>query len=80
MSVLKRQLITDTAGNPIGVILPMEEYTLVADTLEQRLTAQLEDKLRQIEQAPHDPLFMADLEETMVAFEHVDAEWWEQQD
>jgi hypothetical protein len=70
--VLKRQFITDTAGNPIGVILPMEEYTLVADALEQRLTAQLDDKIRKIEQSIHDPLFMADLTETMEAFEYVD--------
>jgi hypothetical protein len=76
--VLKRQFITDAAGNPIGVILPLEEHTLVADTLEQRLTALLDDKLRQMEQATHDPLFMADLAETMAAFEYTDAEWWEQ--
>lgn len=74
MPVLRRQFITDASGNPIGVILPLEEYTLVADTLDQRLTDQLDDKLRQIEQAPHDPRFMADLEETMVAFGYVDAE------
>ena len=79
MPVLKRQFITDAAGNPIGVILPLEEYTLVADTLEQRLTAQLDDKLRQMEQAIHDKLFMADLEETMAAFASADAEWWEEQ-
>ncbi len=80
MPVLRRQFITDAAGNPIGVILPLEEYTLVADSLDQRLTAQLDAKLRQIEQAIHDPLFMADLEETMAAFEYTDAEWWEQPD
>ncbi len=59
------------------MILPLEEYELVADTLEQRLTAQLDDKLRRMEQAAHDPLFMADLKETMAAFEHVDVEWGE---
>jgi hypothetical protein len=75
--VLKRQYITDASGNPIGVILPLEEFTLVADTLEQRLATQLDEKLRQLEQAPHDPLFMADLDETMAAYESVDAEWWE---
>ncbi len=77
MPVLKRQFITDAAGNPIAVILPLEEYTLVADTLEQRLTAQLHDRLQQMERAPHDPLFMADLTDTMVAFTAVDAEGWE---
>jgi hypothetical protein len=50
---------------------------LVAGTLEQRLTALLDDKLRQMEQTTHDPLFMADLAETMVAFEYTDAERWE---
>ena len=76
--VLKRQFITDTAGNPIGVILPLEEYSLVADTLEQRLAARLDDRLRQMEQAPGDALFMADLQETMAAFAAPDGEWWEQ--
>jgi len=76
--VLKRQFISDGAGNPIGVILPLEEYTLVADVLEQRLTEQIEDKLRQMEQATHDPLFIADLEEVLAAFEYADGEWWEQ--
>jgi len=28
-------------------------------------------------QAVHDPLFMADLQETMSAFAKTDAEWWE---
>ncbi len=78
MPVLKRQFISDAAGNPIGVILPLEEYTLVADTLEQRLMAQMDDKLRQMEQAEHDPLFITDLEEVQTAFENADAEWWEQ--
>ena len=76
--MLRRQLITGAAGNPISVILPLEEYMLVAGTLEQRSTALLDDKLRRMEQATHDPLFMADLAETMVAFEYTDAEWWKQ--
>ena len=76
--MLKRQFITDADGKRIGVILPLEEYSLVADTLEQRLATRFDDKVRQIEQAGHDPLFLADLQDTMVAFEHVDAEWWEQ--
>jgi|GEM_PF-1222715 len=36
------------------------------------------NKLEQMEQAANDPLFMADLRETMSAFAEVDAEWWEQ--
>lgn len=75
---LKRQFITDTAGNPIGVILPMEEYALVEEILEQRSPIPGEaDKLDQIEQAANDPLFMADLRETMLAFAEADAQWWE---
>jgi len=77
---IKRQFITDVAGNPVAVILPLEEYRLVADALEQRLTVQLEDKLRLMEQAAQDPLFLADLEETREAFEHIDGEWWEHQE
>jgi hypothetical protein len=30
-----------------------------------------------MEQAAHDPLFIADLRETMSAFAQVDAAWWE---
>lgn len=33
--VLKRQLITDAVGNPVGVILPLEEYAAVAEILER---------------------------------------------
>jgi len=79
MTILKRQFITDADGKPIGVILPVEEFDLVAETLEQRLTAQQTDaRVRQIEAAVRDPLFLADLAETMAAFRHADSEWWEQ--
>jgi hypothetical protein len=76
--LLKRQFITDTAGNPIGVILPLEEYALVREILEQRAEPPSEtDQLDRMAQAVHDPLFMADLQETMSAFAKTDAEWWE---
>jgi len=76
--ILKRQFITDAAGKPVGVILPLEEFALVEEILEQRLpTPDEADKLDQMEQAVHDPLFMADLCETMSAFAEIDAEWWE---
>jgi hypothetical protein len=76
--ILKRQFITDAAGNPIGVILPLEEYTLVRAILEQRPESPAEaDKLDRMVQAVHDPLFMADLQETMSALAKTDAEWWE---
>lgn len=78
MTVLKRQFITDTTGKAIGVILPLEEFALVADLLEQRLLHdQHEAKLRQMEVAAQDPLFLADLTETMTAFGAIDAEGWE---
>ena len=77
-TVLKRQFIADAAGNLVGVILPLEEFALVERILEQRFPTPGEDKkLAQMEQAANDPLFVADLRETMSAFAEVDAEWWE---
>jgi hypothetical protein len=79
-TILKRQFITDAAGNPIGVILPIEEFSLVEEILTQHLRPPAlteADKLDQMEQAANDPLFMADLQDTMEAFAEVDAEWWE---
>jgi hypothetical protein len=78
VTTLKRQFITDTAGNPVGVILPLEEFALVEDILERRFPTTSEaDKLDRMKQAVDDPLFMADLHETVSAFAKVDAEWWE---
>ena len=78
-TALKRQFIRDASGKPIGVILPLEEFALVKPILEQRFPSAAEtDKLHQIEKAVDDPLFMADLYETMSAFEASDADWWEQ--
>jgi len=78
MTVLKRQFITDAAGSPVGVILPLEEFVLVEEILDQRFPTPNEaNKLDQMKQAARDPLFMADLHETMAAFAGVDAEWWE---
>lgn len=75
--VFNRHIITDEAGTPVGVILPMEEYRLVESILDQHSSVMDGDKVAQIEQAAHDPLFMQDLQDTMVAFGDVDAEWWE---
>jgi len=78
VTTLKRQFITDAEGNAIGVILPLEEYALVKEILEQRTRTPSEaDKLAQMEQAANDPLFIADLREAMETFAEVDAEWWE---
>ena len=75
---LERQIITDTASNPIGVILPLEEYALVEKILDQYYsTLNEENKLAQMEKAATDPLFMADLQEAMSTFSRVDSEWWE---
>ena len=77
-TVLKRQFIADAAGNPIGVILPLEEFVLVEETLKQRLLCPgTADKLAQMEQAANDVLFMSDLREAMSAFAGADAQWWE---
>ncbi len=74
-TVLKRQFIRDAAGEPIGVILPIEEYQLVEDVLGER-TVQADDeaKLSLMGEAMSDPAFVADLEDSMHAFRFVDAE------
>ena len=78
IAVVKRQVIRDAEGNPIAVILPMEEFALVKDLLDQRSrSADDAHKLARMSQAARDPLFLADLRETMLAFESADAEWWE---
>lgn len=74
----KWQYITDAEGNRIGVILPLNEFLLIEDTLEQRIRALGDEaKLQQMEQAANDPLFLEDLRETMDAFATPDSEWWE---
>jgi PHD/YefM family antitoxin component YafN of YafNO toxin-antitoxin module len=65
-------------GNPVGVILPLEEFALVEDTLNQRLPVSgMADKLIQMEQAANEALFMNDLQETMSSFDGADAQFWE---
>ncbi|MBM4457460.1 MAG: hypothetical protein FJ011_06785 [Chloroflexi bacterium] len=75
-AVLARQVIKDTLGQPIAVLLPIEEYALVRPILESR-EQELAGKVHEMELAARDPLFLADLRETMAAFEVADAEWWE---
>jgi hypothetical protein len=76
--VLRRQFITDSAGKPVGVILPLEQSALVEEILEQQFPVTNDaEKLERMRQAARDPHFLADLQETMSAFGEVDAEWWE---
>lgn len=80
MTTIKRQFIADADGRPVAVLLPLEEYALIEEFLERRLAARANDtRLAQIAQAADDPLFIADLRETMDAFGNSDAEWWEPQ-
>ena len=77
-TTLRRQYIRDAGGNAIGVILPIEEYNRVASLLEERFVDDPDkERLEQIEYAVRDPLFLADLRETMAAYEVADAQWWE---
>ena len=41
--VLKRQLITDATGKPVGVILPLEEYALVEAILNRNFAREVVD-------------------------------------
>jgi hypothetical protein len=76
--ILKRQFITDATGNPVAVILPLEQFAVVEEILEEQFPI-IDDaeKLELMRQAAHDPRFLADLQETMSAFAGADAEWWE---
>jgi hypothetical protein len=68
-TVVKRQIIRDADDNPIAVILPMEKFALVKDTLDQQSrTITAAANLDQMRLAAQDPLFLADLRETMLAF------------
>jgi hypothetical protein len=73
--VLKRQFITDSAGKPVGVILPLEQFAAVEEILEQQFLATNDvEKMERMRQAADDPRFLTDLHETMSAFAEVDAE------
>jgi hypothetical protein len=73
---LKRQFIADAEGNPLGVLLPLNEYQLVEPLLRRKGDPEADlRKLRLMEQAPHDPLFMADLHDSMRAFAAADDSW-----
>jgi hypothetical protein len=77
-TALQRQFITDTHGTPLGIILPWEEYHWLEETLKQRYpSANNEEKLKLMEQAPQDARFMADLHAVMSDFATLDAEYKE---
>ena len=77
-TIVKRQIIRDAEDNPIAVILPIEEFVLVKDLLDkQSRTKDDAERLAKMKQAAQDPLFLADLRDTMSAFADADAEWWE---
>ncbi|NUO84393.1 hypothetical protein HUU05_30325 [candidate division KSB1 bacterium] len=72
----------DNQGRQLGVILPIDDYSRVEPFLQQyergsreASSETEEEKLRLVEQAANDPLFLADLREAMNDFKHVDAEW-----
>ena len=73
---LQRQFITDADGKKIGVILPIDELNKLESALEEKEQEEVQ-QLAQMEKAVNDPLFMADLQETMEDFITVDSEWWE---
>ncbi|MEM7114171.1 MAG: hypothetical protein AAF614_17180 [Chloroflexota bacterium] len=82
MLKIQRQFIRDADGIPIGVILPIEEFKRVENFLSQEdvdpsMQQQQARKLRLMDKAAEDPLYLADLEDTMAAFSEADAEWWE---
>ena len=75
---LKRQWIRDDSGLHVGVILPLEEYALVREILEQKRPASTDEaKVALMRQAVQDPLFIADLQATMTVFAETDGDWWE---
>jgi hypothetical protein len=71
--MIEKTFIHDEAGHAIAVILPIEQYNLVKDLLEK----DEETKLQEMEEAAYNTRFMSDLQETMLSFAAVDAEWWE---
>lgn len=75
-AVLVRQFIKDSMGQPVAVILPIEEYALIRPVLESR-DRELAGKLAEMQLAAADPLYLADLREAMTAFQTTDGEWWE---
>ena len=74
MTTQKRRFITDEAGNPVAVILSLEDYARVRAFLEPQSE---KEKLDLMQEAANDDAFLDDLNQTMKDFEHADAEWWE---
>ncbi|MBX7234720.1 MAG: hypothetical protein K1X65_10070 [Caldilineales bacterium] len=70
-ALLQRQFINDAGGKPIAVILPIEEYILLRPALEQS-ALDVQRKVAEMELAATDPVFLADLADTMNAFAATD--------
>ncbi len=75
-NTLRQQFITDTQGNAIAVILPIEDCQRIAPLLQRKSDLE-QKKLTLLKQAAQDPLLLADLQESMNDFKQVDSEWWE---
>lgn len=75
-SLLQRQFINDSTGNPVAVILPIEEYAALRPLLEQG-ELETQQKIAEMELAANDPFFLADLADVMNAFAAADGDWWE---
>lgn len=67
---LRQQFITDTQGNTVGVFLPIEDYRRIAPFPQQK-DDQEQEKLTLLNQASQDPLFLADLQESMNDFKQI---------
>ena len=50
--VLKRQLITDAVGNPVGIILPLAEYAAVAEILKRQFPSTETDEKHKLTEQP----------------------------
>ena len=62
-----------------GYCRPASDPMLRSDKNRERPATPAPDseRLDRMRQAVHDPLFLADLKDTMGAFAPVDSEWWE---
>lgn len=55
-TVLKRQFITDSSGEPVAVILPIDEFALVREIIEQSFPATHEASVTDQTLKAHSPV------------------------